>query len=220
MPFNVNGIGTIYYGRRDFRPDGSYITTEWFILMMMPIAPLCTFRVWPITVAPQSWFALTERYKVQRLKLCWSQVGHAYGAGCLIVAGLVGAWVALVYVITLGLGPFFLALMLLVLMAIGLVHCTRPPEGVVSSSVRGEPNHPLNQYQQIWVTAAQLRDRATVSIPHPEKSSQIAIALHPDMKNRWVRCPGAVAAGQGHLLVLVRVHWIRALLSQRGRFFS
>ncbi|MDA0268606.1 MAG: hypothetical protein O2890_15500 [Cyanobacteria bacterium] len=66
MPFNVNGIGTTYYGRRDFRPDGSYVTTEWAIFLMLPIAPLCTFRVWPIAVETTSWFA-PDRYQVQRL---------------------------------------------------------------------------------------------------------------------------------------------------------
>ncbi|WP_008308223.1 hypothetical protein [Leptolyngbya sp. PCC 6406] len=204
MPFNVNGIGTTYYGRRDFRPDGSYITTEWFIFLMVPIAPLRTFRVWPIASEPQSWFA-PERYQVQRLKRCWPQIRRTYWAGLSSLAGCMGAWATLPYLLKLGLVPFFLALILLVLMTVGLVHFTRPPDAVVSSSERGDPNNLMNQYRQIWVTEAQLRDRATVSILHPEKASRIAIALHPDMKNRWVRCSGVVAGGRGHLLVLVRV---------------
>jgi hypothetical protein len=44
MPFNVNGIGTTYYSRREFRPDGSYLTTEWIIFLMLPISLLRTFR--------------------------------------------------------------------------------------------------------------------------------------------------------------------------------
>jgi hypothetical protein len=32
MPSNVNGFGTKYYGQRDFRADGSYITTNFFCL--------------------------------------------------------------------------------------------------------------------------------------------------------------------------------------------
>ncbi|NJN24023.1 MAG: hypothetical protein HC810_06015 [Acaryochloridaceae cyanobacterium RL_2_7] len=217
MPFNVNGIGTTYYGRRDFRPDGSYVTTEWVIFLMLPIAPLRTFRVWPIAVETPSWFA-PDRYQVQRLKRCWPQIRRTYGAGWLSLAGIVGAFAALAYLVELGLGPFFLALTLLGLLAFGLVQFTRPPRGVVSSSERGDPNHPLNQYRQIWVTEMQLRDRATVSIPHPEKKSKIAIVLHPNMKNRWVRCPGVVAGGSGHLLVLVRVRWITSLLSPLRQF--
>jgi hypothetical protein len=212
MPFNVNGTGTTYYGRREFRPDGSYVTTEWVIFFLLQIAPLRTFRVWPIAHKTRSWFA-PNRYQVQRLKRCWLQIRRTYWAGLLSVIAIFGGFSALAALVEQGLGPFFLALVLLGLTAFGLVQWTRPPHGVVSSSERGDPNNPLNQYRQIWVTDGQLRDRATVFIPHPEKPSQIAIALHPAIKNRWARCPEVVAGGRGHLLVLVRVRWMPSLLS-------
>ncbi len=41
----INGIGTAFYGQREFRADGSYITTEWFILCFVPILPLRSIRV-------------------------------------------------------------------------------------------------------------------------------------------------------------------------------
>ena len=47
MPSNVNGFGTKYYGQRDFRPDGSYITTNFFCLAFVPIIPLHSVRVIP-----------------------------------------------------------------------------------------------------------------------------------------------------------------------------
>jgi hypothetical protein len=47
MPSSVNGFGTKYYGRRDFRPDGSYITTNFFCLAFFPIIPLHSVRVIP-----------------------------------------------------------------------------------------------------------------------------------------------------------------------------
>jgi hypothetical protein len=43
-PFSVNGVGWIFYGRRDFGPDGSFITTEWFIIFHFPIFPLRSYR--------------------------------------------------------------------------------------------------------------------------------------------------------------------------------
>jgi hypothetical protein len=45
MPSNVNGFGTKYYGQRDFRPDGSYVTTNFFCLGFVPIIPLHSVRV-------------------------------------------------------------------------------------------------------------------------------------------------------------------------------
>lgn len=47
MPSNVNGFGTKYYGQRDFRADGSYITTNFFCLAFLPIIPLHSVRVIP-----------------------------------------------------------------------------------------------------------------------------------------------------------------------------
>ena len=45
MPSNVNGFGTKYYGQRDFRPDGSYVTTNFFCVGFVPIIPLHSVRV-------------------------------------------------------------------------------------------------------------------------------------------------------------------------------
>src|SRR5579872_6412107 len=47
MPFTFNGLGTKLYGARDFRPDGSYITTEWFVVAYVPIVPLKSMRIRP-----------------------------------------------------------------------------------------------------------------------------------------------------------------------------
>ena len=45
MARNWNGIGTAFYGKRDFKPDGSYVTTEWLILIWIPVLPLKSLRV-------------------------------------------------------------------------------------------------------------------------------------------------------------------------------
>ena len=45
MAFVVHGIGTMVYGERDYWPDGSFVTTEWFVLAWLPIIPLCSKRI-------------------------------------------------------------------------------------------------------------------------------------------------------------------------------
>src|SRR5581483_4302989 len=45
MPFTFNGLGTKLYGARDFYPDGSYVTTEWFVIAYVPIVPLKSMRI-------------------------------------------------------------------------------------------------------------------------------------------------------------------------------
>ena len=39
------GIGTRYLGASDYRPDGSFVTTKWLIILYFPIYPLCSLRV-------------------------------------------------------------------------------------------------------------------------------------------------------------------------------
>jgi hypothetical protein len=42
----INGIGTTFYGSRDADPaTQSYITTHWFVVLMLPILPLACYRV-------------------------------------------------------------------------------------------------------------------------------------------------------------------------------
>jgi hypothetical protein len=47
MASSINGCGTKYYGERDYRNDGSYLTTKFFCLLHLPIFPLHTVRVIP-----------------------------------------------------------------------------------------------------------------------------------------------------------------------------
>lgn len=48
MPRTVNGIGTKFYGQRDYHPDGTHITTEWFVVLWIPILPFRSLRVRPV----------------------------------------------------------------------------------------------------------------------------------------------------------------------------
>jgi hypothetical protein len=45
VPTSFQGIGTTYYGQKDFGADGSFITTEWAIFAGIPIVPLRSLRV-------------------------------------------------------------------------------------------------------------------------------------------------------------------------------
>jgi magnesium-transporting ATPase (P-type) len=45
MPTSFQGIGTTFYGQRDYQPDGSYITTEFIIFGGIPLMPLKSVRV-------------------------------------------------------------------------------------------------------------------------------------------------------------------------------
>jgi hypothetical protein len=41
----TNGFGTSYYGKRDFRSDGSWLTTKWFVIFWIPIFPIRSLRI-------------------------------------------------------------------------------------------------------------------------------------------------------------------------------
>jgi hypothetical protein len=47
MPKSFNGFGTRYYGERDYRKDGSYLTTNFLCLLFFPVFPIHTVRVIP-----------------------------------------------------------------------------------------------------------------------------------------------------------------------------
>jgi hypothetical protein len=45
MALVFHGIGTMVYGERDYWPDGSFVTTEWFVVAYVPIAPIISKRI-------------------------------------------------------------------------------------------------------------------------------------------------------------------------------
>jgi hypothetical protein len=47
VPSSFNGIGTTWHGSALKKPDGSYVVTEWFTILWVPIIPLGSKRVWP-----------------------------------------------------------------------------------------------------------------------------------------------------------------------------
>jgi len=41
----INGMGSAFIGRSGQREDGSYVTTEWFTILWIPIFPVCRYRL-------------------------------------------------------------------------------------------------------------------------------------------------------------------------------
>ena len=56
MAFTFNGIGTMFCGQREFRKDGTYITTEWIVLCYVPIVPIRSIRVKYLGPGAHRWY--------------------------------------------------------------------------------------------------------------------------------------------------------------------
>ena len=70
----INGMGSMLIGKSDVRDDGSYVTTEWFCLLWLPLFPVCNYRIAvvsdqtivPLIAGPRR-FVIMEKHPV-RLK--------------------------------------------------------------------------------------------------------------------------------------------------------
>lgn len=72
---STNGTGTMFYGKRDFRDDQSYITTKWIAFCFVPILPLKSFRVRKLeSKGWTTWYAI-----VSKEQLSLVQVISTYG---------------------------------------------------------------------------------------------------------------------------------------------
>ena len=89
--FSINGIGTKLYGKRDVNvTDGSYTATKWFIIFLLPVIPLRSYRVQRgETTASMTGLVgmpgATTQYKMLPIPMEWKQVLRTY----LVVYGLV-----------------------------------------------------------------------------------------------------------------------------------
>ena len=88
MAFVFHGIGTTVYGERDYWPDGSFVTTEWFVVAWVPIFPIISKR---ISYTRNSDYATYDRsgyWVYEILPLARTQVLSVYGWFFAILAPL------------------------------------------------------------------------------------------------------------------------------------
>ena len=89
MAFVFHGIGTMFYGERDYWPDGSFISTEWFVLAWEPLIPICSKR---ISYTRNSDYAVLDAsgyYVYEVTGLNYQQVFSVYGWFTSLVAPLI-----------------------------------------------------------------------------------------------------------------------------------
>ncbi len=121
MPYSFQGIGTEFIGERDFAPDGSYVTTEWFVFLAIPVFPIRSLRV--IQVPDFSGSAFTLSYPVQTIREsfqvletsapCLKQVLSVYGFVFFLAAWYTSAcWFAIKNRFSEGLLIPYVAIML------------------------------------------------------------------------------------------------------------
>ncbi|MGB3691413.1 MAG: hypothetical protein WBG70_07370 [Spirulinaceae cyanobacterium] len=225
MPFSINGIGTNFYGKREFNQDGSYVTTEWIIFIFFPIVPLRSFRVFPRRITEKFLFFPVDKYRVLKVPISWKQVKNTYIVGILSLLAIVAVPLvtAILTVLTSVIFPalstdflawLFLGILILLGIAIAwLLKVYQPPQ--IRNNHYHKYDDSLNLHTEIVVIESQLQNQETIKIQHPEKDSQLSISLHPRMQNKLIRCSGAVADGLGDLIIYVRVvkKWRRVLMS-------
>jgi len=56
MPHTINGCGTTFYGSADPGPDGSYVVTTWIVFVYIPLIPLGSKRVLPVSQDHLPWY--------------------------------------------------------------------------------------------------------------------------------------------------------------------
>ena len=94
MAFTINGFGTKFYGSANHGTDGSYVVTKWVVLAFLPIVPLGSLRVLPVSQAEKPWWkrSLGRQFHAVEVPLYVPQVlkGYAITVGLFIFLKIVG----------------------------------------------------------------------------------------------------------------------------------
>jgi len=114
MAFTVRGFGAMNYGRREFRPDGSYVTTLWVVCLYLPVFPIHSKRVQPS--AEVKYYGLFPRRTyllLEKTKPNMKQVASVYAWFTAVLAIFIAAktqdslWIAIPGILMINL-PFLL----------------------------------------------------------------------------------------------------------------
>jgi hypothetical protein len=93
----INGMGSKFSGKSDRRDDGSYVTTEWFCLIWLPLFPVCNYRLVKVaehflipSILGSRRFAIKEKHPVRLNDVAKGYLRAAalaclYGLGALIL---------------------------------------------------------------------------------------------------------------------------------------
>jgi len=100
----------MHYGRCDFRADGSYVTTLWFVCFYLPVVPIRSLRmrktgqVKYYGIHPRSEVEVLEKTKPHRKQVLWTYAFFATGLAIFFTATLMHAfWLAFPGAVLVGL---------------------------------------------------------------------------------------------------------------------
>jgi hypothetical protein len=91
MANTFNGIGTTFYGQSQFKSDGSFVTTKWFVIGFFPVLPLASLRVQYLGTCGIPFISRTSSFDVvEELPIDWLQVLKTWGYTISIIALVLG----------------------------------------------------------------------------------------------------------------------------------
>jgi hypothetical protein len=84
----INGMGSTLIGHSEPRDDGSYVTTEWFTILWIPVFPVCRYRV---TRHEEASTPFSTPFTIhEKLPVRLNYAARVYGITVLILLGIIG----------------------------------------------------------------------------------------------------------------------------------
>ena len=93
MAFTVNGCGTTFYGSAQPHPDGSYIVTKWLVFVYVPLVPLGSMRVLPVSQDHLPWYKRSgQQYRSIKVPLHMPHLWKGWGVtvGLFLLLSMLG----------------------------------------------------------------------------------------------------------------------------------
>lgn len=90
MAWSNFGTGTLYYGKRDFHANGSYLTTEFLTLFWIALFPIRTLRVKYVGIELEGTALVTSYEQRGKSGPCLKQVVYVYAFELAMLGFIVG----------------------------------------------------------------------------------------------------------------------------------